>query len=143
VWNMNAFIGRTAAPSETDLAGVLGARRLRLWQDLIVKLERERLVTSWEWYSYSPKKAGWSMRMKLDKKRTIVYVSPLEEGNFQASFALGEKAMVAARAQFSGDVAEMLREAKKYAEGSAVRRNVETAKDVAVVVELARIKVAH
>jgi hypothetical protein len=140
---MNAFIGKTVAPSEAELAEVLGSKRLRLWQDLIAKLEKEGLVTSWEWYSYSPKKAGWSMRMKLDQKRTIVYVSPLQSGNFQASFALGEKAMVAARAEFSGDVAEMLQSTKKYVEGSAVRWEVSSAKDVEVVVRLARIKVAH
>ena len=61
-----------------------------------------------------------------------------------ASFALGEKAMKAARAAgFSPQVQKILQEARRYAEGTAVRIQVGTDDDVALVTKLAAIKLAN
>jgi len=58
-----------------------------------------------------------------------------------ASFALGDKAIQAARAsKFPKHVMKIIAEAKKYAEGTAVRIVVNGSEDVAAVKSLARIK---
>src|ERR1035438_3395425 len=92
----NAFIGKPGMPTDDDLAAELGRSAKALWDRLLAGLaERHNIVTR-EWNSYSPK-AGWSLRLKRDK-RTILYLSPCR-GCFRASFALGGKAVEAARAR--------------------------------------------
>jgi hypothetical protein len=140
---LNAFIGRLTAPDDAALAAVLKAKALRLWSELIATLEKEQLVTSWEWYSYSPKKAGWSLRMKRGK-RTIVYLSPMEGGGFCASFVLGKAALKAAEdAGLPDRAVEILKDAPKYPEGTGVRLDVAAKEDLATVLTFARSKVAH
>ena len=59
-----------------------------------------------------------------------------------ASFALGEKAMEAARAGgFPPPVMEILADARKYAEGAAVRIEVHTAD--AVVADVGNVRARH
>jgi hypothetical protein len=65
-----------------------------LWRGLVADLKRDLKLDSEEWNSYSIK-AGWSLRLQR-KKRNIVYLSP-STGCFLASFALGDKAVAAAR----------------------------------------------
>jgi hypothetical protein len=89
----NAFIGQSKRPTETELASVLSGSHA-LWQQLVADLKRELKLDKEEWNSYSIK-AGWSLRLQL-KKRNIVYLSP-GAGCFLASFALGDKALAAAR----------------------------------------------
>ena len=61
-----------------------------------------------------------------------------------ASFALGDKAVAAARASgLPKRVVKIIDEAKKYAEGTAVRIDVNGPEDVAVVKTLAAIKLDH
>jgi len=75
------------------------------------------------------------------KKRNIVYLSP-GTGCFLASFALGDKALVAARkSKFPKKVLKIIDEAKRYAEGTAVRLEAHKPEDVEVVKTLARIKI--
>lgn len=75
-------------------------------------------------------KAGWSLRLKREA-RNIVYLSP-SQSRFMASFALSDKAMQAARAcRFPKHVLKIIAEAKKYAEGTAVRIAVSGPEDVA------------
>jgi hypothetical protein len=141
----NAFIGHAAQPTAAELAETLGPAK-PLWDRLLEDLSAELKLTLCEWNSYS-RKAGWSMRLKR-KERNIVYLSP-HPGCFTASFALGDKAVKAAR---SSDVPRPVIEiidqarsdqARRYAEGTAVRIEVRGPKDVSVVKKLTAIKLAN
>jgi len=136
----NAFIGKVKRPSESELAAELGSGK-KLWDELAAIMEEELGLDTQDWNSYSPK-AGWSLRWKR-KERNIVYLSP-HRGCFTASFALGDKALLAARAQgLPAETLKILKEAKKYAEGTAVRVTVKTAKDIEVVKKLAMAKLEN
>lgn len=129
----NAFIGKTSRPTDEELAGILGAAK-PLWDELAAEM-------ACEWSSYSPK-AGWSLRLRIGK-RNIVYLSP-HRGSFMASFALGEKALQAARdSGLPPRVQRILAEAKHYAEGAAVRLEVKKAADLPIVRKLMAAKASH
>ena len=135
----NAFIGMPHKPGEKDLAAALGPVEA-LWDELVSNLA-ERKIDVQEWNSYS-KKAGWSLRLKHEK-RIIVYLSPSQNA-FMASFALGDRAVQAAHDNHLPQwVIKIIDEAKRYAEGTAVRIEVKSAKDTAEVRKLAEIKLAN
>jgi len=137
----NAFIGKSEMPTDDDLAAELGRSAKALWDRLLAGLaERHNIVTQ-EWNSYSPK-AGWSLRLKRDK-RAILYLSPCR-GCFRASFALGGKAVEAARGSgLPQRVIQIIDSAKRYAEGTGVRIEVNGPADIAVALKLAAIKLAN
>ena len=136
----NAFAGKAERPTPQELEARLGPA-MALWDRLVSSLSEENGVAGQEWSSYSPK-AGWSLRLKRGE-RNIVYLSP-SQGCFMASFALGDKAMEVARnAKFSPSVVRILSEARRYAEGAAVRIEVRAASDVEVVGKLAAIKLRN
>jgi len=124
----NAFIGHPAAPSDAHLAAALGPAHT-LWERL-----RAAVALPGEWHSYS-KKAGWSMRLKSGD-RNVVYLIP-GAAAFEVSFALGDRAVAAAR---EAGLAHLVDGAKRYAEGTAVRFPIAKVKDVAAVERLVRIK---
>jgi len=135
----NAFIGKTAQPTDRELTAALGAARAT-WDQLLADLERELGVNVHDWNSYSPK-AGWSLRVKR-KARTIVWLGP-RTGCFIAAFILGDKAMQAARAsKLPQRIVKIMNEAPKYPEGTGVRITLKTPKDLAAVKTLAAIKIA-
>jgi hypothetical protein len=108
---------------------------------LLIDLDREFGVNIREWNSYSPK-AGWSLRVKR-KARTIVWLGP-RAGSFIAALILGDKAVQAARqSKLPPRVIKIINEAKRYAEGTGVRLEVKTPKDIALVKMLAAIKLAN
>jgi Protein of unknown function (DUF3788) len=136
---VNAFIDKPETPADEEVTAALG-RTKRLW-DQVVREPAVCGVTTQEWNSYSPK-AGWALRLKR-KERAIVYRLPCR-GSFMASFALRDKAVQAAR--LSGLPPEVLRivdEARRYAEGTAVRIEVRSAADVIVVKKLVAAKLAN
>jgi hypothetical protein len=133
----NAFIGNPAPPTSPELSAALG-KSYALWERLISEMESDRLIDGQEWHSYS-RKAGWSLKLKR-ADRVILYLGPLD-ARFRASFALGDKALQAARASgLSAATLKLLAEAKKYAEGTAVRIEVDRAEDVETVKKLAKAK---
>lgn len=137
---LNAFVGRSKQPTEKELAAELGASK-DLWDQLLAELLTEQGLSEKEWTSYSPK-AGWSLRLKAGQ-RNIVYLSP-SHGEFMASFVLGAKAMDAVRgAAFPGPVIQLINDAKRYAEGTAVRIKVKKKTDIAIVRKLTIIKMGN
>jgi hypothetical protein len=77
------------------------------------------------------------------KERNIVYLSP-HRGCFTASFALGDKALGAARdSVLPAPALKIINEAKRYAEGTAVRITVKAAKDIEVVKKLVSAKLEN
>lgn len=135
----NAFVGKPKPPTESELKAELGASKA-LWDELVNGMAKEHKLTR-EWNSYS-KKAGWALRLKRGE-RNIVYLSP-SRGCFRASFALGDKAVRAALASgLPKPVTKLIQEAKRYAEGTAVRIDVNRPEDIAIVKQLAAIKLDH
>jgi hypothetical protein len=136
----NAFIGRTAPPTDGELTVALGPVRAT-WDQLLADLAREYGADIHEWNSYSPK-AGWSLRVKR-KERTIVWLAPCP-GSFWVAFVLGEKAVRAAQqARLPKRVLQMIDEAKKYPEGRGIRLEPKTPKDMETVKTFAAIKLAN
>jgi hypothetical protein len=133
----NAFIGKPDTPTEDELRAELGPSKA-LWDQLVAELADEHRVATQEWNSYS-RKAGWALRLKRGE-RTIVYFSPCR-GCFRASFALGDKAVKAAhQSGLPPRVIKIIDDAKRYAEGTAVRIDVKTPKDLVIVKKLAAVK---
>jgi len=136
----NAFIGRLEPPTDDDLAAELSRSAKALWDRLLTVLADHHIDTT-EWNSYSSK-AGWALRLKR-KDRAILYLSP-SHGRFRASFALGDKAIAAARnSGLPARVIQTIDQARRYAEGTAVRMYVNEPADIAIVQALAAIKLAH
>jgi hypothetical protein len=136
---VNAFIGKTAAPTEKDLTAALGSTAA-LWKQLVAWLAEQGAGES-EWNS-SGAKYGWALRLKV-KKRNIVYLGPCE-GCFRAAFVLGEKAVAAARkSDLSKNTLKIIDEAPRYAEGTGLRLMVKAEKDLAAIKKMALIKMAN
>src|SRR5512141_3318202 len=90
---LSAFGDRENPPEEKSLRKTLG-KASAAWAAL--KAGASISGTLAEEWAFSASAAGWSLRLK-DGKRVIVYMTP-QEGRFLVSFALGEKAVAAARA---------------------------------------------
>jgi hypothetical protein len=131
----NAFIGKKLPPTYAELTKALGKSKT-LWTQLISTLTPK--VPTTEWNSYSPK-AGWALKLK-SKDRTILYLSPCD-GCFRASFVLGSKAVQSAKeSDLPKSILKLISESKTYAEGTGIRLDVKTAKDILVILKLAEIK---
>jgi hypothetical protein len=134
---LNAFVGKKDRPSEKELDAALGPAK-PLWDRLVAELAAELDVPDQEWKSYSPK-AGWSLRL-IRQKRVIVYLSP-SSGSFIASFALGDRAVKAALGSgLPAPIVKTIKDAKRYAEGTGVRFEVEKPGDVDIIKKLAAFK---
>ncbi|MGA7412675.1 MAG: DUF3788 domain-containing protein [Bryobacteraceae bacterium] len=136
----NAFIGKSQKPTESDLAEQLGGTK-GMWDQLLAELAKEFDLVTTEWNSYSPK-AGWSLRLKRGE-RNIVYLSP-GHNCFMASFALGDKAVRAAReSKLPKTLMQIIDGSKRYAEGTAVRLDVKGLKDLVAIKKLVAIKLEN
>ena len=137
--SLSFFADKTKPPSEGDVAAALG-RANTLW----MKIQRDvadRLPDVTTVWGYTSKSTGWGLRVKHGD-RVIVYLTPCHR-HFLASFALGQKAVDAARQQhLSQALLTAIDDAPKYAEGRGVRFAVRVAADAKSVVELAMIKAA-
>ena len=135
----NAFAGQAKRPTEKSMGSALG-ESLQLWRSLVDDLKQEFQLAG-QWHSSSVK-LGWSLRMQL-KKRNIVYLVP-RSGFFMAAFALGDRAVAAARASdLPPRILKIIAEAKRYAEGTAVRIEVKTPEDLEIVKKLVKIKIEN
>jgi hypothetical protein len=136
----NAFAGQAKRPTSKALYAVLGDTRT-LWDVLLADLKRELHIDKQEWHASSVR-LGWSLCLQR-AKRNIVYLGP-RAGFFVAAFALGDKAVLAARKSgLPPRVLKIIAGAKRYTEGTAVRIEVKSPEDVDAVKKLARIKVEN
>ena len=137
---VNAFINKTKPPTNAELTSALGATKAT-WDNLLIAMAQESGATVREWRSYSLK-SGWALRAKR-KDRTIIWLAPSQDC-FEVLFILGEAAMAAARqTRLPQRVLQVINEAPKYPEGSGVRWQVKSMRDLAAVKKLARIKLTH
>jgi hypothetical protein len=135
----NAFIGEAKPPSSRTLLAKLGPSAAG-WSELIAWLTQKGIECN-NWSSVSPR-YGWSLRPLL-KKRTIVWLGPCQD-SFRVSFALGDKAVVAARAsKLPKALLEQIANARRYAEGTPVRLIIKSADDLAPVRTLVEIKLEN
>ena len=131
---LSAFNERVRHPTDDQLRTVLGRAYLP-WVKLLALID-ERLDSATAVWKFS---TGWSVRV-LHKDRVIVYLTP-QQNQFLASFALGEKAVAAARAaKLSADVLRVIDDAPRYAEGSGVRIPVRNSRQLTTLARLAQIK---
>ena len=136
----NAFLGRPDPPTPADLDQALGPAK-PLWDELLERLAADCNLVTQEWNSYS-RKAGWALRLK-EKKRNILYLSP-NAGSFGVSLVLGDKAVEAVRqSKLPRKIIALVEEGKRYPEGTAVRLDVMSSKDIPTVAKLVAIKMAN
>ena len=136
---LSALDDKSQVPTESDLAVVLGPAK-KLWDEVCEVLASEFSPLTRKW-SYSGKPWGWSLALKR-KKRIMVYLTP-SEAFFYAGFALGEKAVVAARQSgLPPSVLQVIETSRKYAEGRGVRLEVRSAEDIGHVLKVAAAKMS-
>jgi hypothetical protein len=137
---LSAFDDKLRQPQESDLAETLGETYI-LWNDLKNRISTRFSPLSAEW-GFTSKTTGWGTRLRQEK-RTVLYMTPCK-GYFQASFALGEKAVKAAHeSDLPAQVLEVIDSAKKYVEGRDFRLEVREIGDVNNIEKLAVIKMKN
>ena len=83
------------------------------------------------------------MALSAFDDKALIYLTP-PQGLFYAGFALGGKAVAAAReSDLPPEVLELIDSSQKYAEGRAVRLEVRDRRDLQSALEIARLKMAH
>ena len=113
-------------------------RAAAAWRDLRARVEETCAPIEPDWGFTT----GWSLRLKRGK-RVLVYMLPCE-GQFLASFALGEKAVAAAIvAKLPATVLDVVAAAPRYAEGRGVRFEVRAKTQVGPIAQLVAIKRAN
>ena len=136
----NAFVGWTSAPTEADVAKALGPAK-SVWDAIVVELFDDLGLTLREWKSYG-KKLGWALQLRRGK-RNILHLGP-QEGSFVVLLILGDRAMEKARgARLSAAAVERLDAAPRYPEGTGIRFEPTRAKDLPLILKLARIKLEN
>jgi glucose/arabinose dehydrogenase len=138
---LSAFDDPSSPPTAEQLAITLGPAE-RLWSGLVsdIRLHAPDVTETW---NHAGAKYGWSLRL-VQGDRNLVHLTP-QTGRMLVGVALGEKAIAAATASglASARTLEVVALAPKYAEGRGVRFGVETDDDLAVAMELARIKLGR
>jgi hypothetical protein len=137
---LSVFDDKSRPPADDDLAAMLG-KTYPYWNQLKTAVAARCSPASSVW-GFAGKNFGWSMRLK-SKDRTILYMTPCR-GWFLVSFALGERAVKAARdSRLPASVLTAIDGAKRYAEGRGVRFEVRDACTVRHMDTLAGIKIAN
>jgi len=135
--SLSAFKEKTRPPSDDELRAVLG-KAYAPWRRLI-ELAGARIEPLTEVWGFTSANTGWGLRLR-HKERVILYMTP-QKGQFLVSFALGEKAVSAARAtRLSATVLNAIEDAPRYAEGRGVRMTVKSGREIAALASLAEIK---
>ena len=137
---LSAFDDKSQEPQTNELEETLGRTKTH-WNNLTAHIAAEFAPCGMTW-GFAGAKWGWSLRLK-QKKRTVLYMTPCRK-HFLVGFALGEKAVKAAReGGLPASVMKTIEEAPKYAEGRGVRLEIRNKKDLEAVKELAAIKMAN
>ena len=133
------FLDKQEAPTARALSATLG--KAKTWWDAI----REHVASQYgpvlEAWGYAGKQYGWSLGLK-QKKRSILYLIP-GDGGFVCSLAFSEKAVAEARSRsLPANVMKMIDEAKRFSEGRAVRLDIKSNQEIAIVKKLVDIKMS-
>jgi len=133
-----AFPDKTLAPTESDLPGALGRAFVPLAKILQqLRAAHPDLAPEWKYSSRS----GWHLIFSR-KKRRLFYLIPARD-NFRLSLILGDKAIAALQAgPCAKEMPALLKEAKRYPEGTAFTFTGTTL-GVGMAVALLEAKIAH
>ncbi len=136
---LSVFDDKSAPPTEAEVKAVLG-KTYPQWVQIRDSVCEKFAPIAVEW-GFSGKAYGWGLRLK-QAKRAILYLTPCE-GYFLTSFALGEKAVQAARAaKLPESILKQIDQAPKYAEGRGVRFEVRSPAEARNMLRMAEIKAA-
>jgi hypothetical protein len=124
-------------PSEAELAAALGSA-LPLWKATVHMVEESCSPLNQAW---KPSKAAFGKICLLQfKKRTLLYLTPDQDGVLIA-IVLGERAYQLAMTSTLPEVIKnLLLAAKPYAEGRGIRFPIRLAKELPTVARLLEIK---
>jgi len=137
---LSAFADQAHQPTDRDPRSILGKSYVA-WIRLI-ELVSDRISPVSQVWGFTSASSGWGLRLKRND-RVILYMT-LREDHFLVSFALGEKAVAAARTRkLPTAVLKAIESAPKYAEGRGVRLEVRQAREVSALATLAEIKNEH
>ena len=137
---LSAFSDKSRQPRAEDLKTTLG-RSATHWDSLTSHIAAEYAPLEETW-NFAGANWGWSLRLK-QKKRTVLYMTPCK-GFFLVGFVLGEKAVKSAHdSPLPDSILAVIDEAKKYAEGRAVRIEIKNKRDLEITKKLAAIKMAN
>lgn len=134
------FVEKEVTPNDQLLIEALGDYYL-LWCNIRDSLHNEYpdLTEGWKYYG---KKSGWSLKL-LKKKRNLFFFLPYVTG-FKIGFVFGDKAVSEVeQSNLPREIITKLLETKKYVEGRGLYVDVKTPQDVAVILELVKIKIAN
>ncbi len=135
----SALADRAHEPTAAELARALG-RAHAAWRALTGAVETACGPITPQWAFTGT--FGWSLRLQHGE-RVLVYLLP-GAGRFTVSFALGEKAVAAARdAKLPATILAAIDAAPRYAEGRGVRIEMKGVTLARAVARLVAIKRAH
>ena len=127
-------------PDHKALQEVLG-RKYDYFKEIIDHVLETYEDSKEEWKFYS-KKSGWTMKM-MYKKRNLFFFKPYH-GYFNITFVFGDKAAKAIEnSDINEELKEILRNARKYAEGRGLRVKVTSKKHLKDIKKLLAVKVAN
>jgi uncharacterized protein DUF3788 len=128
-----------APPSERELAAALAAAA-PVWAELVRTLEERHAPVSREW---KPSKRPFGRMLLLKRKdRTLIYLAP-QDGRFDASVVLGDKAAAAALASGLPEaIKQTIRDARRYAEGRGIVWEVTGTQDAQIALDLVGFKMS-
>lgn len=133
-----AFPDQKRQPVESDLPGAVG-RAFAPLAEVLVRLRAAHPDVALEW-KYSAR-AGWHL-IYHRKQRRLFYLVPTR-GGFRLSLLLGGKAIAALQAgSCAKKMPALLKEAKRYPEGTAFTFNQESLK-TELMIALLEAKIAH
>ena len=134
---LSALTDKSNEPTDDDLRDVLG-KSYEVWTHLIDAVAEQIGPTSATW-GFTSKSTGWGLRLR-QKDRVILYMTP-QTGKFLVSFALGERAVAAAKVVgLPSTLLEAIDAAPRYAEGRGVRIEVSGKRQVSGLATLVKIK---
>lgn len=136
---MSCAVQRTKAPSEAELKAALG-KASAFWKAIVAAVGEDFAPLDLEW---RPSKLEFGrMCLLRHKDRTLVYLIPMA-GQLLVGVVLGQRAYeLAMESALPAAIKKMLSDARPYAEGRGIRFTVKSAKDVASVALLVKLKTA-
>lgn len=134
------FMDLTIKPETADLEIPLG-NTFPIWKEIsdFVFLKYPAAIDDWH---VAVKKYGWGFRIK-DKKRAIIYLSPLE-GFFRVAMVFGQKATdQILSSDISSEIKQELINSKVYMEGRVIRLEIHDRTLLNDIKKLVEIKIAN
>ena len=134
---LSALTDKSHEPTDDEVRQALG-NAYEVWTHLIDAVAEQIGPVSPTW-GFTSKSTGWGLRIR-QKDRIILYMTP-QTGKFLASFALGERAVAAAKVlKLPSALLEAIDAAPRYAEGRGVRLEVTAKRQIPGLALLAKIK---